>query len=67
MIKSFLPILRGKADKLKESLKSELSLAKSDRRKHIIKSQLKELRSLRKTIKEAAGDSNTCPHCGGIL
>ena len=56
-IKSFLPVFQGRVDKLKASLKEELSVAKSERRKDVIKSQ----------IKEAAGDSDTCPHCGGIL
>lgn len=66
-IKSYLPIFQGKVDKLKESLKAELSLAKSERRKHVIKSQIKEAKKLQKAIKEAAGDEKTCPHCGGIL
>lgn len=66
-IKSFLPVFQGRVDKLKASLKEELSVAKSERRKDIIKSQIKEAKKLQKAIKEAAGDSETCPHCGGIL
>lgn len=67
MIKSFLPVFQERVDKLKKSLKEELSLAKSERRKEVIKSQVKEAKRLQKAIKEAAGDSNTCPHCGGVL
>jgi DNA repair exonuclease SbcCD ATPase subunit len=67
MIKSFLPVFQERVDKLKKSLKEELALAKSERRKEVIKSQVKEAKRLQKAIKEAAGDSNTCPHCGGIL
>lgn len=67
MIKSFLPVFQARVDKLKKSLKEELALAKSERRKEVIKSQVKEAKRLQKAIKEAAGDSNTCPHCGGVL
>ena len=68
MITSYLPIFRQKVDKIKQSLKKELALAKSDRRKDVIKSQIKELKSLKKTIKEASGeDENKCPHCGKSL
>ena len=66
-IKSFLPVFQGRVDKLKASLKEELSVAKSERRKDVIKSQIKEAKKLQKAIKEAAGDSDTCPYCGGIL
>ena len=66
-IKSFLPVFQGRVDKLKASLKEELSVAKSERRKDVIKSQIKEAKKLQKAIKEAAGDEKTCPHCGGIL
>ena len=67
MIKSFLPVFQARVDKLKKSLKEELALAKSERRKEVIKSQVKEAKRLQKAIKEAAGNSNTCPHCGGVL
>ena len=68
MITSYIPIFQQKVDKIKQSLKSELELAKSDRRKDVIKSQIKELKSLKKTIKKAVGeDENKCPHCGKPL
>ena len=68
MITSYLPIFRQKVDKIKKSLKDELARAKSDRRKDVIKSQIKELKSLKKTIKEDGGDDeNKCPHCGKSL
>ena len=67
MIKSFLPVFQGRVDKLKKSLKEELALAKSERRKEVIKSQVKEAKRLQKAIEEAAGDSDTCPNCGSIL
>jgi hypothetical protein len=68
MITSYLPIFRQKVDKIKQSLKNELARAKSDRRKEVIKSQIKEIKNLQKTIKEAGGDDeNKCPHCGKSL
>lgn len=68
MITSYLPIFQQKVDKIKQSLKNELALAKSDRRKEVIKSQIKELKSLKKTIKEAGGkNERKCPHCGKSL
>ena len=64
MITSYLPIFRQKVDKIKKSLKNELALAKSDRRKEVIKSQIKEIKNLQRTIKEAGGDDeNKCPPC----
>ena len=67
MIKSFLPVFQERVDKLKKSLKEELALAKSERRKDVIKTQVKEAKKLQKAIKEAGGEENVCPHCGGHL
>ena len=68
MITSYLPIFRQKVDKIKQSLKNEVARAESDRRKEVIKSQIKEIKNLQRTIKEASGDDeNICPHCGKSL
>ena len=68
MITSFIPILEDKLTKIKNTLKNELQLAKSERRKDVMKRLVKYAKSLQKTIKEAKKqNSNTCPHCGGEI
>ena len=65
MITSFIPILEDKLTKIKKTLKSELQLAKSERRKDVMKKFVKDAKSLQKTIKEAKKhNAKTCPHCG---
>ena len=66
----FYSIFKGKLDKMKDDLKSELERAKSDRRRYVIKDQIKQIKSLTKTVKEMESviDIKTeCPHCGGKL
>ena len=53
MITSFIPILEDKLTKIKNTLKNELQLAKSERRKDVMKKLVKDAKSLQKTIKEA--------------
>ena len=68
MITSFIPILEDKLTKIKKTLKSELQLAKSERRKDVMKRLVKDAKSLQKTIKDAKKhNAKPCPHCGGEL
>ena len=46
MITSFIPILEDKLTKIKKTLKSELQLAKSERRKDVMKRLVKDAKSL---------------------
>ena len=67
-ITGFIEIFEGRLNKMKLHLKEELSKAKSDRNRKLIKSQLSDARELNKTLKEMR-NSNTklCPHCGEKL
>ena len=68
MITSIIPILEDKLTKIKKTLKNELQLAKSDRRKDVMKRLVKDAKSLQKTIKDAKKyNVKTCPHCGGEI
>ena len=68
MITSFIPILEDKLTKIKKTLKNELQLAKSERRKDVMKRLVKDAKSLQKTIKDAKKHyAKTCPHCGGEI
>lgn len=66
----FYVVFKDKLDKLKADLKKELDRAKSDRRKDTIKLHIKDIKGLRKTVKEmemALDIKSECPHCGGKL
>ena len=68
MITSFIPILEDKLTKIKKTLKNELQLAKSERRKDVMKRLVKDAKSLQKTIKDAKKyNAKTCPHSGGEI
>ena len=68
MITSFIPILEDKLTKIKKTLKSELQLAKSERRKDVMKTLVKDAKKLQKTINEIKKENaQVCPHCGGEL
>ena len=68
MITSFIPILEDKLTKIKKTLKNELQLAKSERRKDVMKTLVKDAKKLQKTINEVKKENTKiCPHCGGEL
>ena len=68
MITSFIPVFEERLQKLKNTLKSELQRAKSERRKDVMKKLVKDAKSLQKTIKDAKKhNAKTCPHCGGEI
>ena len=68
MITSFIPILEDKLTKIKKTLKSELQLAKSERRKDVMKTLVKDAKKLQKTINEVKKENTKiCPHCGGEI
>ena len=67
-ITGFIEIFEGRLNKMKLHLKEELSKAKSDRNRKMIKSQLSEARKLNKTLKEMRNaNTKLCPHCGEKL
>ena len=63
---AFIPVFEEKLIRLKEDLKSELSKAKSYRRKNVIKSMLREAKGLQKLVKECTPENDCicCPNCG---
>ena len=64
---AFYSVFKGKLEKQKERLKEELKRAKSDRRRDFIKSEIKEMKSMRNLPREMdkqMGAATTCPHCG---
>ena len=68
MITSFIPILEDKLTKIKNTLKTELQRAKSERRKDVMKRLVKDAKSLQKTINKVKKENaKICPHCGGEL
>ena len=68
MITGFIPVFEQRLEKLKNTLKIELQRAKSERRKDVMKTLVKDAKSLQKTIKDAKKyNAKTCPHCGGEI
>ena len=67
-ITGFLEIFEGRLNKMKLTLKAELSKAKHERDRRMIKNHLAEARKLNKTLKEMRHiTSKRCPHCGEKL
>ena len=68
MITSFIPVFEERLSKLKNTLRIELERAKSERRKDVMKTLVKDAKKLQKTIKEVKKENIVkCPHCGGEL
>ena len=63
---AFISVFKVRIDKLRNSIKEELSKTKSERRKNALKSWISDIKRLQKVIDEAKRE-NTCPHCGGEL
>jgi len=67
-ITGFIEIFEGRLNKMKLHLKAELSKAKHERDRKIIKSHLTDARKLNKTLKEMRKvNTKLCPHCGEKL
>lgn len=67
-ITGFIEIFEGRLAKMKLHLKSELSKAKHERDRKLIKSQLAEARKLNQTLKDMRHvTTKRCPHCGEKL
>ena len=67
-ITGFIEILEGRLNKMKLHLKEELSKAKHERNRKLIKSQLSDAKKLNKTLKEMRNaNTKLCPHCGEKL
>ena len=62
MITSFIPVFEERLQKLKNTLKSELQRAKSERRKDVMKRLVKDSKSLQKTINEVKKENITMLH-----
>ena len=67
-ITGFIEIFEGRLNKMKLHLKEELTKAKHDRDRKMIKHQLADARKLNRTLKEMRNASaRLCPHCGEKL
>jgi len=67
-IPNFLDVFEKRIERTKEKINQELKKDKKDRDKESIKFFLKEIKDLRKSVKEAKKDHiKVCPHCGGKL
>jgi hypothetical protein len=67
-ITGFIEIFEGRLGKMKLHLKSELSKAKHERDRKMIKHQLADARKLNRTLKEMRNAAaKKCPHCGEKL
>lgn len=67
-ITGFIEIFEGRLNKMKLHLKEELSKAKHERNRKMIKHQLADARKLNRTLKEMRNASaKKCPHCGEKL
>ena len=73
LITAFIPVFRQKLERLRVDLKEELSRAKSDRRKDIMKKMVSEAKGLKKLCDKADKQdgvnqrNNPCFVCGGEL
>jgi hypothetical protein len=67
-ITGFIEIFEGRLNKMKLHLKEELSKAKGERNRKLIKSQLSDAKKLNRTLKEMRNaNTKLCPHCGEKL
>ena len=67
-ITGFIEIFEGRLQKMKLHLKAELSKAKHERNRKLIKSQLSDAKKLNRTLKEMRNaNTKLCPHCGEKL
>ena len=67
-ITGFIEIFEGRLNKMKLHLKEELSKAKGERNRKLIKSQLTDAKKLNRTLKEMRNaNTRLCPHCGEKL
>ena len=67
-ITGFIEIFEGRLQKMKLHLKEELSKAKHERNRKLIKNHLSDAKKLNKTLKEMRNvNIKLCPHCGEKL
>jgi hypothetical protein len=67
-IPNFLDVFEKRIDRAREKIKEELKKDKKDRDRHSLKTLLKDIKEIRRSVKEAKQEHNkTCPHCGGPL
>lgn len=63
-ITAFVGVFESRLHTLKNDLKKELDLAKSDRRKDRLRKLIKEAKEMRDLVREL---KPKCPHCGGDI
>ena len=67
-ITGFIEIFEGRLTKMKLHLKAELSKAKHERNRKLIKNHLSDAQKLNKTLKDMRkANTKLCPHCGEKL
>jgi len=67
-ITGFIDIFEGRLAKMKLRLKEELSKAKHERDKKVIRHIVADAKKLNRTLKEMRGiTAKRCPHCGEKL
>ena len=67
-ISGFIEIFDGRLNKMKLHLKEELTKAKHERNRKLIKSQLADAKKLNRTLKDMRNaNTRLCPHCGEKL
>jgi predicted glycosyl hydrolase (DUF1957 family) len=63
-ITAFAGVFEQRLKLTEKSLKKELEKTKGERRREVIKNLIREIKSLKETLKEI---KPKCPHCGGEL
>ena len=67
-ITGFIDIFEGRLTKMKLHLKEELSKAKHERDKKVIRRIIADAKKLNQTLKEMRNaNTKLCPHCGERL
>ena len=67
-ITGFISIFEKKLEKQKERIKAELDKPKKERNRDVLKSMLKETKTLQKRLREVKEHTaQRCPHCGEVL
>lgn len=68
IIPNFLEIFEGRIKDQKKRIQFELDKPKKERDKHLLKTLLRDTKSMQKRIKEAKKlTAKRCPHCDGLL
>jgi hypothetical protein len=67
-IPNFLDVFEKRVEAARQRIKEELKKDKKDRDKENLKLLLKEVKDIRKSVREAKKEHiKVCPHCGHVL